>query len=140
MSAVVLKGAATPDALAARSGGGFPAVDALLEGVASAPETFVLDPGAAGIDWSVENRVRGLPNRARIKCWSPKEGTLLVWFYKRSALPWSVDRFSYGGVLVGRERVPPAAIDAWLRYQVGGFHPEQRPPGIRRSFPFDLPA
>ncbi|HKB16940.1 MAG TPA: hypothetical protein VKF62_12815 [Planctomycetota bacterium] len=137
---MVLQGVETPRAFAALSGGGFPAVESLLERITSAPETFVLDPGAAGIDWSVENRVRGVPNRARIKCWSPKEGTLLVWFYKRSALPWSVDRFSYGGVLVGRERLPIAAIDAWLRYQVGGFHPEQRPPGMRRSFPFDLPA
>ena len=138
---MVLEGAIAGEAAspAGRAGESFPAIDALLGRLASGPETFVVDPAAAGLDWSVDNQVRGVPNRARIKCWSPKEGSLLVWFYKRSALPWSTDRFSYGGVLVGGGAVPAATIDGWLRYQIGGFHPEERPPAVRRSFPFDVP-
>jgi hypothetical protein len=137
---VVLDGSSATGVLAERVGGRFLAVEALLGRLASGPESFVVDPSAAGLDWSVENQVRGVPNRARVKCFSPKEDALLVWFYKRSALSWSRERFSYGGVLLDAKEVSPSTIDGWIRYQVGGFSPEERPPGMRRSFPFDLPA
>src|SRR4030042_1675002 len=40
----------------------------------------------------------GLPNRARIKIFSPRPGHTLVFFYKKSLVPYSRDRYSYGGI------------------------------------------
>jgi hypothetical protein len=117
-----------------------PALGLILERLAARGEIFEFDPEASGLDFSCANEVRGIRNRARVKCWSPRPDRLLVWFYKRSALPWSRDRYSYGGALVEPGRLTEAEIDAWISYQVSGFHPEVRPSGLRRAFPFDLPA
>ena len=107
--------------------------------IGSRPETIRCAPDRAGLDLAPENEVRGLPNRARLKVFVPKRSEVVFWFYKPSAVPFSVDRFSYGGLLFRGSPPDPSAIEAALDYLASGLHPEKRPPGMRRAFPYDLP-
>ena len=55
-----------------------------------------------------------------------------AFFYKRSNLPWSRDRFSYGGVEFLPGRVTQAEVQSWVRWLTSGLDPEQRPERLRR--------
>jgi hypothetical protein len=81
----------------------------------------------------------GLPNRARIKVFSPRPGHTLVFFYKKSLVPYSRDRYSYGGIDLKEGELNPAEISEWLTFVSSGFHPEKRPAQLRRAFPYEIP-
>ncbi|MGD0921845.1 MAG: hypothetical protein ABSA70_08805 [Terriglobia bacterium] len=81
----------------------------------------------------------GLPNRARLKIFSPKPGHTLVFFYKKSLVPYSRDRYSYGGIDLKTPEVHAAEIAAWLVFLSSGFHPDKRPAQLRRAFPYQIP-
>jgi hypothetical protein len=81
----------------------------------------------------------GLPNRARIKIFSPRAGHTLVFFYKRSLVPYSRDRYSYGGVDLKDGELNPVDITEWLAFVSSGFHPDKRPAKLRRAFPYEIP-
>ncbi len=81
----------------------------------------------------------GLPNRARMKIFSPKPGHTLVFFYKKSVVPYSRDRYSYGGVDVRARQAEAQEIAEWLAFLTSGFHPEKRPAKLQRAFPYEIP-
>ena len=81
----------------------------------------------------------GLPNRARLKIFSPKPGHTLVFFYKKSLVPYSRDRYSYGGIDLRTPEVDEAEVAAWLAFISSGFHPDKRPANLRRAFPYEIP-
>jgi len=81
----------------------------------------------------------GLPNRARLKIFSPKPGHTLVFFYKKSLVPYSRDRYSYGGIDLKTPEVHAAEIAEWLAFLSSGFHPDKRPAQLRRAFPYEIP-
>ena len=81
----------------------------------------------------------GIPNRARMKIFSPKPGHTLVFFFKKSLVPFSRDRYSYGGQDLRASSVDPQEIAAWLDFLTSGFHPEKRPEKLRRAFPYEIP-
>ena len=116
-----------------------PWIERFAHAIESREEPIGCDPDRVGLDIAPVNTVRGLPNRARLKVFIPKRGEVVFWFYKPSAVPFSVDRFSYGGLLFRGASPDPSEIEAALGYLVSGLHPEKRPPGMRRAFPYDLP-
>ena len=81
----------------------------------------------------------GLPNRARIKVFSPRPGHTLVFFFKKSLVPYSRDRYSYGGIDLKEGELDPSEIAEWLTFVSSGFHPEKRPSQLRRAFPYEIP-
>ncbi|MGA3324395.1 MAG: hypothetical protein ABSF45_07970 [Terriglobia bacterium] len=81
----------------------------------------------------------GLSNRARMKIFSPKPGHTLVFFFKKSLVPYSRDRYSYGGLDLRAPSVEAQEIAAWLDFLTSGFHPDKRPENLRRAFPFEIP-
>ena len=81
----------------------------------------------------------GIPNRARMKIFSPKPGHTLVFFFKKSLVPYSRDRYSYGGLDLRASSVEPQEIAAWLDFLTSGFHPDKRPENLRRAFPYEIP-
>jgi hypothetical protein len=80
-----------------------------------------------------------VPNRARIKVFAPQPGTVLVFLYKDSQVPFSSDRFSYGALVARRNPPTPTDLQAAIAYAVSGLHPEQRPACVKRTFPFSVP-
>lgn len=81
----------------------------------------------------------GLPNRARIKVFVHRPGHTLVFFYKRSLVPYSRDRYSYGGIDLRDGEISPQEPTEWVDFVSSGFHPDKRPAKLRRAFPYEIP-
>ncbi|MEK7316252.1 MAG: hypothetical protein AAB011_08735, partial [Candidatus Eisenbacteria bacterium] len=64
---------------------------------------------------------------------------LCAFFYKRSNLGWSRDRFSYGAIEFLPESLTREDAAGWLAWLRGGFDPDQRPPRLRRAFLYSIP-
>ncbi|MGE5177588.1 MAG: radical SAM protein [Bacteroidota bacterium] len=88
-----------------------------------------LAPGAAGRD------------RCRMKVFRPREGKerLCAFFYKRSNLAWSQDRYSYGAVEFLPGQVSDEDMGAWLEWLAGGFDPDRRPARLKKAFLYSIP-
>lgn len=92
------------------------------------------------LDFAFRNDLGGVPNRARVKVFRPREQRRVVaFFYKRSLLPHSRDRFAYGCCVAREETVDEAMVRAWFDFARSGFAPEKRPPGWMRGVPFEVP-
>jgi hypothetical protein len=123
--------------------GGNAAVKAIFDRIAAHAGTYAVEPGAGGLEFASTAVVKGRPNRCFLKVWQPSSSQLLVWFYKRSAIQHSRDRYSYGGI-----EWDPAAIDlskigdevdAWLIWLDSGFNAEKRPMNWISAFTYDIP-
>jgi hypothetical protein len=113
------------------------AVAAAAEAVA---HPFEIETSGAGLEVVARAPLpNGLPNRARMKIFSPKPGHTLVFFFKRSLVPYSRDRYSYGGLDLRAPSVEAREIAAWLDFLTSGFHPDKRPENLRRAFPYEIP-
>ena len=115
-------------------------VQAVAEMMDDSPEPFALDADAVGFDVQACSVLpSGLPNRTRLKIFSPRPGHILVFFYKRSLVPYSHDRYSYGGFDLRTDQVERREVEEWLSFVGSGFHPDRRPSNLRRAFPYEIP-
>ncbi|MFH1675624.1 MAG: hypothetical protein ABIC40_01280, partial [bacterium] len=119
------------------------AVKLIFEVIEKAPGSYGINPDAGGLEFTSTTIVRDHPNRCRLKVWQPEENRLLAWFYKRSAVPHSRDRFSYGGVTWDLDKIDLSTksveINEWLMWLDSGLHPEKRPSEWKSAFPYDIP-
>jgi hypothetical protein len=103
-------------------------------------DPFEVAAGATGLDLLARRPLEsGLANRARLKVCSPRPGHTLVFFYKQSLVPYSRDRYSYGGIDLKARGVEEREVAEWLTFLSSGFHPEKRPANLRRAFAFEIP-
>jgi hypothetical protein len=106
----------------------------------AAAHPFEIETSGAGLEVVARAPLpNGLPNRARMKIFSPKPGHTLVFFFKKSLVPYSRDRYSYGGLDLRAASVKDQEIAAWLDFLTSGFHPDKRPENLRRAFPYEIP-
>ena len=114
---------------------------ALVDAAESAPDAFEVERDATGLELRACAPLQnGSPNRARLKIVSPRPGHTLVFFYKKSLVPHSRDRYSYGGIDLRTPNVDKSDISEWLAFASSGFHPDHRPAKLRRAFPFEIPG
>lgn len=118
-----------------------PSFAAVMDVVRSHPEPYAVDAGAAGLEIVPLSQVKSAPNRCRLKLFKPREtqDRLCAFFYKRSNLAWSRDRFSYGAVEFRPGEPAPEDVRSWLAWLSSGFDPERRPAGLRRAFRYTIP-
>jgi hypothetical protein len=117
-----------------------PVAGAVAAAVEASCEPFEIDAGGAGLEIVARAPLpNGIPNRARMKIFCPKPGHTLVFFFKKSLVPYSRDRYSYGGLDLRTPSADPGKIAAWLGFLVSGFHPDKRPENLRRAFPYEIP-
>jgi hypothetical protein len=120
--------------------GGHPIVDAVCRALEESAERFEVVADATGFEVrACDFLPSGLPNRARMKIFSPRPGHTLVFFYKKSLVPYSRDRYSYGGIDLKTAEVGPDEVAEWLTFISSGFHPDKRPASLRRAFPYEIP-
>jgi hypothetical protein len=113
---------------------------AVAAAVEARPDLFDIETGGTGLEVVARAPLpSGLPNRARMKVFSPKPGHTLVFFFKKSLVPFSRDRYSYGGQDLRGPSAEPQEIAAWLDFLTSGFHPDKRPDKLRRAFPYEIP-
>jgi len=117
-----------------------PIAKAVYEALEKAPGAFEIVAEATGFEVRAPDLLpTGLPNRARLKIFSPRPGHTLVFFYKRSLVPYSRDRYSYGGIDLREGQAEAQEIAAWIAFVSSGFHPDKRPANLRRAFPYEIP-
>ena len=103
-------------------------------------DPFEIETTGAGLEVLARAPLpNGIPNRARMKIFSPKSSHTLVFFFKKSLVPYSRDRYSYGGLDLRAASVEPQEVAAWLAFLTSGFHPDKRPELLRRAFPYEIP-
>lgn len=119
------------------------AVARIFDYVARSEGTYEIDPKAGGLEFISTSIVKGHPNRCRMKVWQPARDQLLVWFYKKSAVPHSRDRFSYGGIVWDLTKVDLEKVDSeiasWLAWLDSGLNPDKRPADWISAFSYDIP-
>jgi hypothetical protein len=118
-----------------------PGFSAVMDIVQSESLSYAIDAGVAGLEIVPQNRVKNAPNRCRLKLFRPRETQerLCAFFYKRSNLAWSRDRFSYGAVEFRPGELKPEEVRGWLDWLSSGFDPGRRPAGLRRAFRYTIP-
>ncbi len=117
-----------------------PIAGAVSSAVKDLPDEFAVEAEGAGLEVRACGFLpNGVPNRARMKVFSPRPGHTLVFFYKKSLVPYSRDRYSYGGIDLRDAALPPQEVSEWLSFVTSGFHPDKRPTGLRRAFPYEIP-
>jgi hypothetical protein len=117
-----------------------PLAGAVAAAAEASTDPFEIEMSGSGLEIVARAPLANeVPNRARMKILSPKPGHRLVFFFKKSLVPYSRDRYSYGGLDLRTPQVAPLEIAAWLDFLTSGFHPEKRPPNLRRAFPYEIP-
>ena len=120
--------------------GASPIAGAVAAAAEASAHPFEIETGGAGLEIVARAPLaNGIPNRARMKIFSPKPGHTLVFFFKKSLVPFSRDRYSYGGLDLRDPAVEPREVAAWLDFLTSGFHPDTRPGKLRRAFPYEIP-
>ncbi len=117
-----------------------PLAGAVAEAAEAAADPFEIETSGAGLEIMAHAPLpNGIPNRARMKIFSSQSNHTLVFFFKKSLVPYSRDRYSYGGLDLRATSVEPQEIAAWLDFLTSGFHPDKRPEKLRRAFPYEIP-
>jgi hypothetical protein len=117
-----------------------PLAGSVADALKSSGDPFDIETSGAGLEVVARALLpNGIPNRARMKIFSPKPGHTLVFFFKKSLVPYSRDRYSYGGQDLRAPSVEAQEIAAWLAFLTSGFHPDKRPENLRRAFPYEIP-
>lgn len=120
-----------------------PPAAALFDALESREEPFSFRAEAPGLEFQALKPVGKYPNRAVLKVFEvgdgPLQGRAAVFFYKRSQIPWSRDRHSYGVCLVGSSGPAPGEVDEWLAFAATGLDPDRRPSRLRQAFTFTVP-
>lgn len=99
-------------------------------------------PASSGIELRFLNEVKGMPNRAHLRIFFPNDTKCVLFFHKKSSIPFSRDRFSYGGVVIDHRsvgRFQQCDVDEWIEFLGSGFQPGLRPKTIKKSLPYTIP-
>ncbi len=119
------------------------AVHAICDNIANMATSYGINPEASGLEFTSTTEVRGFPNRCRMKIFEPEENRLMAWFYKPSAVHFSRDRYSLGGVVWELDKVDLLSIgkdvNEWLYWLDSGLDPEKRPGNWKSAVPYDIP-
>lgn len=102
-----------------------------------APDWSIAADGASAIvhPRSDDERVA----RCSLLLYLTAEGRLGAFFFKRSLLPYSRNRYSYGHVVCTGEAGSEEMV-GWLDYVRAAFHADARPARLRRAAPASIPA
>lgn len=118
---------------------GWPAVVA-MEPAAVVLQQALLHPCAFEIHESARGFDLARPgSRCRMKVCSVRPGHTLLFFYKTSLLPFSRDRFSYGGCEWPDARLSTERARSALDYLAAGLAPAARPAWVRRALSCTVP-
>jgi hypothetical protein len=110
-----------------------------LQAVERHPARFFVRPGTAGFELAVAEPANVPAGRSFAKVCSVRPDHTLVYFFKRSLLPFSRDRLGYGGVEWRDDQLDEEQIRAGLDFLCSGLSPSARPPWLRRALPYDVP-
>jgi hypothetical protein len=120
----------------------FPVLDHLFEIISRRGLEIDSRACEAGMEFRFLNEVNGVPNRGWLRIYFPAEGKCLLFFHKKSAVPFSRDRFSYGGVVIDARsagRFDDRDVEEWIEFLLQGLPPRLRPKSLKKSLPYTVP-
>lgn len=95
-----------------------------------------------GLELRFLNEVHGLPSRCFLRIFFPTDSKCVLFFHKKSSVPFSHDRFSYGGVVIDErstQRFDESDVDEWVLFLKSGLQPDLRPKSLKKSIPYTVP-
>jgi hypothetical protein len=120
-----------------------PDVAPVLAELERASDPFSLVENGGTLEFAAHKPVENRQNRARLKIFTVPDGSMrgrkAVFFYKRSQIPFSRDRLSYGVCMIPSTGPSPREIEEWLFFASTGFDPAARPESLRQAFAFTVP-
>ena len=111
----------------------------LLDLAEASPLVLRLESQASHLEFAGTSPVSGRPNRGLMKVFPIAPCRFAAFFYKRSQVPFSRDRFAYGAVIAEEKRFEADDAEPWFEWLDSGFHPELAPPNLKRAFAFTVP-
>jgi len=99
-------------------------------------------PCVHGVELRFLNEVVGMPNRGYLRIHFPTPTKCVLFFHKKSSVPFSRERFSYGGIVIDERsllRFDLEDADQWVQFLKNGLQPAQRPNSIKKSIPYNIP-
>jgi hypothetical protein len=120
----------------------FPALELLFLSLDQCNLEFELKECESGAEIHLKNQVQGNPNRAYLRIFFPMDTKCVLFFHKKSIVPFSRDRFSYGGVVIDeRSKSRYGEFDAmsWIDYLHSGLQPTKKPATLKKSIPYSIP-
>ncbi len=113
----------------------------VVQALRDAAEPFAIDPRAGGLEFAALPVATAAPGRCRMKLFRPREekDRLCAFFFKKSNIAGSRDRFSYGAVEFLPERLRAEEIQAWIAWLAAGLDPSLRPGNLKRAFLYTIP-
>ena len=120
----------------------FPVVSRFLAVLDQAGSRMDMRTCEGGAEMQFRNEVNGMPNRACLRIYFPMESKCVLFFHKKSSIPFSRDRFSYGGVVIdarSTQRFTDEDVREWTGFLLSGLSPASRPKTLKKSFPYTIP-
>jgi hypothetical protein len=120
----------------------FPALARMFERIDRKQLEMEIRPCEKGIEFRFKNEINGIPNRCWLRICFPTETKCLLFFHKKSSVPFSRDRFSYGGVVIDERstsRFDDGDIEEWIQFLQNGLLPKTRPRSLKKSLPYTVP-
>jgi len=104
--------------------------------IRDAADAYVIDPLHEGLEIAP-----AAAGRCRMKLFRPREEKerLCAFFFKKSNIAGSRDRFSYGAVEFLPDRLVPEDVRTWLDWLSSGLDPTRRPANLKRAFLYTIP-
>lgn len=118
-------------------------VKAIYDSISKVPVGYGINPEGHGLEFTSSTEIKGFPNRCRIKVFSPEDGKIMAWFWKPSAVHFSRDRYSLGGIVIDEAKFDSSTADIviaeWLTWLDSGLDPAERPSNWKSAVPYDIP-
>jgi hypothetical protein len=119
----------------------------VLREIREAADVYAIDPLPEGIEIAPAGASGTAPvptlaaGRCRMKLFRPREEKerLCAFFFKKSNIAGSRDRFSYGAVEFLPDRLVPQDVRTWLDWLSSGLDPARRPANLKRAFLYTIP-
>jgi hypothetical protein len=110
-----------------------PVIAKLIAYADSMPARLCVDTESAGLEFLDPQQPR-----LRMRVVLQESESVLVFLYKKSVLPYSRDRFSYGGVMFGARTFRQTDFIESVEFLLSGFHPDRRPSKLKRAFKYTI--
>jgi hypothetical protein len=120
----------------------FPVLARMFETISARELRIEMHACQAGAEFRFLNTISGIPNRGYLRILFPMESKCLLFFHKKSLVPYSHDRFSYGGVVIDERstsKFDDEDIREWIEFLWAGLQPKFRPKTLKKSFPYTVP-
>ena len=104
--------------------------------------TYAARPCVNGVELRFLDEGGSIPNRCYLRVYFPTDSKCVLFFHKKTSIPFSHDRFSYGGVVIDErstERFDRNDAMQWVLFLKNGMRPDLRPATLKKSIPYTIP-